>query len=534
VNARQTKAQPEPARDIIAAINDERLFRPWFEGESWDRWRAVLKSAYALPMTDSEVEFFRSIAERDPPKRRVRELWVIAGRRAGKDSVASLICAFSGAMFDQQDRLRPGERALVACLANDKDQARIVLDYTRAYFAESPLLRQLVSKDERANDFQLANRVDISVLTSNYRSVRGRPILCAVLDELAFWRDESSANPDEETYRALVPGLASLDGMLIAISSPYRRSGLLYSKFKKHFGRDDDDVLVVRAPTRMLNPTIPQEIVDRALAEDRAAAEAEWNAQFRSDITGWLAIEVIEAAVDRGVTVRPPRRNHDYCGFVDPSGGAKDSFTCAIAHLEENDVAVLDALLEIPAPFDPDSATQEVCQLLASYGLKDAIGDRYGAAWVVSAFDRHSVYYKHSERDRSAIYSDTLPLFTSGRVRLLDSPRLISQFASLERKTSSLGRDKVDHGPGGHDDLCNAAAGALVNATNADMYTLTSEPLWQAFARSAGEDEPSKEENLREAVAEAAAGNLDRKSLYWLKLEQRRIARRQMTQGIKG
>jgi hypothetical protein len=57
-------------------------------------------------------------------------------------------------------------------------------------------------------------------------------------------------------------------------------------------------------------------------------------------------------------------------------------------------------------------------------------------------------------------------LFTSGKVRLLDNPRMISQFASLERRTSSIGKDKVDHGPGGNDDVCNAAAGALVRAVH--------------------------------------------------------------------
>ena len=108
--------------DIITAMEDPRFFRPWFAGPTWDGWRAVLKAAFALPMTDSEIEFFRTIAERDPPTKRVRELWIIAGGRAGKDSTASLIAAHAGAMFDQQHRLRPGERALVACLANDKDQ----------------------------------------------------------------------------------------------------------------------------------------------------------------------------------------------------------------------------------------------------------------------------------------------------------------------------------------------------------------------------------------------------------------------------
>jgi hypothetical protein len=34
----------------------------------------------------------------------------------------------------------------------------------------------------------------------------------------------------------------------------------------------------------------------------------------------------------------------------------------------------------------------------------------------------------------------------------------------LERRTSRAGRDSIDHGPGEHDDVANAAAGALLAA----------------------------------------------------------------------
>lgn len=118
----------------------------------------------------------------------------------------------------------------------------------------------MVQNDDPAADFELTNRVDVAVLTNNFRAVCGRPILCAIFDEIAFWRDENSATRDQETYAAIKPGMASLSpsSMIVAISSPYRKSGLLYSKFRKHFGRDTDDVLVIKAPTRALNPTIPQ------------------------------------------------------------------------------------------------------------------------------------------------------------------------------------------------------------------------------------------------------------------------------------
>jgi hypothetical protein len=85
---------------------------------------------------------------------------------------------------------------------------------------------------------------------------------------------------------------------------------------------------------------------------------------------------------------------------------------------------------------------------------------------LVNAFKRCGITYRHSDRDRSAIYSDALPLFTAGRVKLLDNKRLVMQLASLERRTSSLGKDRVDHGPGGHDDAANVAAGAMVLASS--------------------------------------------------------------------
>jgi hypothetical protein len=448
--------------DIVSAMDDPNLFGSAFTGPSWDGWRAVLRAAFALPMSAAEQAFFRTVADRAPPRQRVRELWIVAGRRAGKDSIASVIAAHAAALFDGNDTLRPGERALVQCIACDREQSRIILGYTRAFF-DSPMLRRMVTRDT-ADGLELSNGVDIVVATNNFRSARGRTVLCAIFDEVAFWRSEVSSSPDEETYRAIRPGLSTLSqAMLVGISSPYRKSGLLHAKFKKHFGRDDDDVLVIRAPTASLNPTISPSVIAAAIEDDPSAAKAEWLGEFRDDIGGWADAAVIEAAVDAGVTVRPPRADFGYVSFCDPSGGARDSFTAAISHMENN-AAFLDCLVEVKAPFNPSAATEQVASVLRGYGLQRTTGDRYSAQWVVEAFAKCGITYEHSERDRSALYLDCLPLFTSGRARLLDSKRLVTQFASLERRTSPIGKDRVDHGPGGADDLCNSAAGALVAA----------------------------------------------------------------------
>ena len=63
--------QAESGFDIVQAMDT--LFMRWFEGESWDAWRVILKAAFALPVTKDEVAFFRTLAgDRDPPKKQVK------------------------------------------------------------------------------------------------------------------------------------------------------------------------------------------------------------------------------------------------------------------------------------------------------------------------------------------------------------------------------------------------------------------------------------------------------------------------------
>jgi hypothetical protein len=125
---------------------------------------------------------------------------------------------------------------------------------------------------------------------------------------------------------------------------------------------------------------------------------------------------------------------------------------------------VQDNLLEIRPPYSPTAAVDQAAAMFKSYGLNSCTGDAYSALWCVEGFAKVGIRYVHSERNRSEIYLDCLPLFTSGRARILDNKRLINQFASLERKTSSVGRDRVNHPGNGHDDCANATALAMVLA----------------------------------------------------------------------
>src|SRR5262249_40899981 len=148
-----------------------------------------------------------------------------------------------------------------------------------------------------------------------------------------FWpTDEEAANPDVEILNALRPAMATVpDALLLCLSSPYARKGELWRAYDRHFGRDGD-VLVVNAPTAVMNPTGPRSVIGAADQDDEAAAAAEYGAEFRRDIEKFVSREVLEAVTMSGRTELPPVPEVQYRAFVDPSGGSSDSMTLAIAH----------------------------------------------------------------------------------------------------------------------------------------------------------------------------------------------------------
>lgn len=212
-----------------------------------------------------------------------------------------------------------------------------------------------------------------------------------------------------------------------------------------------------------MNPVVPRKIIDDAYAKDPANAAAEYGAEFRTDIESFVSREAVESCIVWGDVERPHDAAHSYIAFTDPSGGSSDSFTLAIGHRASDGLAVLDVLREVKPPFSPSSVVAEYAALLKSYGVTTVHGDRYAGSWPSEQFEKKGITYQPSERPKTQIYLDGLPLINSKRVSLLGNRRMFQQLIALERRTARGGRDSIDHPPGGHDDCANAALGVLVH-----------------------------------------------------------------------
>ena len=473
---------------IIEAIENAELWRPWFrDRDSWAPWLTFLRGLFGLPLSADERAIFARHTGREPPPGGCAEAWLIVGRRGGKSQMMATIACFLAVFRDWSPFLVPGESALIQVVATDRRQARIVYRYARAMLTRVPVLKSLVVR-EQDEWLELSNGLSIEITTNSFRGVRGYTVVAALLDECAFWRSDDTANPDAETLIALRPAMATVPGsILIGASSPYAKRGVLYDAFRRHYGQDGP-VLVWKATTREMHPTFPQAVVDAALEHDPASGAAEYLAEFRNDIEGFVSREIIDACTAPGRHELPPLDAHQrglhggYHAFVDPSGGSSDSMTLAIVH-REGEIGVLDAVREVRAPFSPEGAVAGFAQLLIDYGIRTVVGDRYAGEWPREQFRKHMISYEPSERPKSDIYGQLLPLLNSHRVELLDHVRLTTQFTSLERRTARGGRDSIDHAPGGHDDIANAVAGAFVRIMGKpDPFA-----VWRRLERQAAE-----------------------------------------------
>jgi hypothetical protein len=429
---------------------------------SWQTWLSVLRAAFGLDLTDEQLQVFGAVTgNRKPPSQRVRELWAIVGRRAGKSKIAAALAVFQACFV--RHRLSKGERGLVLVLAASTDQARVVFGYAKAFLEESPVLRREII-DATRSEIRLKNNITIAIHSNSFRTVRGRSLCGCVFDEVAMWRDESSATPDQEVYRSVLPALLTTKGLLVGISTGYRRVGLLYSKHRDYFGRDDPDTLVVQGGTLQFNGTIDEADMQAQIAADPIAAVSEWGGGFRDDLSTFLSDDLIDAAIDRDRPLElPPQDNIAYVGFVDAASGASDradAYTIAVGHRADGNF-IIDLVRGVTGTYDPYQVTREFGELLRSYSIRSVTGDNYGARWVSQYWREVGFAYEKSPWSRSEIYLEVMALFARRVVRLPDHPRMLRELRLLERSTNSGGRDTVDHGRNGHDDFSNVGCGVL-------------------------------------------------------------------------
>ena len=481
----------KPLITLTEAISDVDLLGGPFKSPSFWTWKVVAKLIDGIPLTEPrEIELFEQATGRKYnrwPRRAVRRLIILAGRRAGKDRFESAVAVWRSALCqDWSKHTSAGEGAVTILLGADKKQAAILRRYCEGLLKAKRLAPEVVRSTGELIEFR--NGATLEIISNDARLVRGRSAIAVLGSEASHWRtNEYSSSSDEEVVGAAEPSMAMCPdgGLLILGSSVHRKAGFMYRKYRQLFANDDSDDLVWFAASTVMNPKLPISVIDKALAEDAPRARAEYLNIWREDLSDFIPLDIIESCTDFGIHERPPVPSVTYTAYCDPAGGTgSDSFSIAIVHRVRDKIGTvkLDLVHERKPRFVPAAVIAEYANVLRSYRITEICGDKFAGGFHSDEWQRNGIRFKACENTTSGNYLFALPMLLSARARLLDSLTLRNQLAGLERKVTPTGHEQVTHDQhsGAHDDLATSVCGELVTAgtdvasnyfANLDVFT---------------------------------------------------------------
>jgi hypothetical protein len=438
--------------------------------------RTLLKSIYGLALDEEEFHIFRQCTGRDTyPAHPFGEVTAISGARGGKDSRIAAPCACYEAVFGGHERhLARGERAMIPLVAQDQRATKIAFGYIRDYMTRSPLLASLV-EDVLTSEIVLTNGLTVACFPCTLRSLRGWSIPSGVLDEFAFFRLEGQADSDVEIQASIRRGMISFPHTkLIKISTPYMRSGVLYDDFRRGFGHANPDLLVWRASSLLMNPSLRAERLERERRLDPLRFSREYEAEFTDDLESFIAAAWLDTCVIPGRHALAPQLDRFwYSAAIDASGAGAAAFAASVAHVEgegRESRVVQDYIKGFSKPrggtVDLEGVVAEFATILRGFGCDQVLADRYAAGWVTQSFARHGITVVAAP-DKSVCYSELEPVIAQGRIALLDHPTQTRELSLLERRARPGGKPSIDHPRGSHDDFANVLALAVYAALQA-------------------------------------------------------------------
>lgn len=480
-------------------IKDKRLLAKRWEGLSLPQ-KVALKTLYGLPLEGEDenksfsaqqgnanyddLGYTDSVDLLDYKAKKYNEAWMVVGRRGGKtDKFASTIVAYEALFGGHEQWVSPGQPVYIFQVAQDLRNAQHALHFIFAAIEESPIGRELLDGPPVSDEIRLKNGIIIKCVPCTLKAVRGFACAVAVFDEVGVWYQESdSANPDYEIYRAIKPAQMQFPNkLLVGISSPYNKQGLLYKYYeagtdgrKAPFNerRAFRNTLVIHSPTASMgNRLVSRESLEEERDRDVRAFERECLAVFQDSISGFLDSRQLRESVDVGVLEREPLpHRYTYIAAIDPAF-KHDAFALTIFHLDEDGKVIQDAIRrELPKggkALNPDAIFSSFKQLLDSYGVVLLYSDQYHLESLQQLALAHGFLIEgvpFKATNKAMIYGSMQQLLNQGRLRLLDNETCLKELRQLEKKLTQGGVVQISAPTGQYDDLAAATAIATYKA----------------------------------------------------------------------
>lgn len=422
----------------------------------------------------------------------------VCGARAGKSYVLSALRMLHLALTVSLDTLAPGEVASGIIVAPDLRLAQQTLRYVGGAIRSMPQLATIVKSDKSGaivlkRPDGRAVSIECLPATRGGSAVRGRSLVGAVLDEAAFFRDESSVVNDAEIFKAVAPRIVA-GGQVVIASTPWAETGLLYELFRTNHG-SPSTAIAVHAPTTLLrDDRKTRTMVERERQRDPENAAREFDAQFMAAGSGLFFDPTM---LEKSIGSVTKSQIKGYAAAIDLGFRSDSSAIVLAAQLVDGRIAITESdelRPESGKPLVPSEVMESFATFLkARAGISEIVADAHYIESAREHAGKHglSIADAPSGQDgKVEVHLAVRELLNAGRLILPNDPRLLAQLKSIVSKPTAGGGLSIStprRRGFGHGDLASAAILAAWRARDCvsagGFWELTDEELGSAASR---------------------------------------------------
>lgn len=435
-----------------------------------------------LPVDEREIarEIFGDV---DRIPKGARDVIVaICGGRGGKTYVVVALRVLHLALTVSLATLAPGEVASAPIIAPDKDLAGQALHYIQGAVASKPeLMAMVIGKVDAAESVELRREngrsveICVKAASARGRTGRGKSLVCAVMDEAAFFYDASYHVNDEEIYKGLAPRIMP-GGQLIIDSTPWAQVGLLFELFAANHPNPeraglpprpqcDGTALALHASTtRLRDNEFTRDIVAREEKRDAANAAREFGAIFMdAGAATFFEPACIEACLPE-IPLElplPPAK-----GVIVKAGGdvglTKNSSALCIGHTRGDMTTVAELIEDKPEkgkPFAPSFIAKKYVAKIVEHGGSYFMADGHYREVIVEHAAPVGLGVIDAPMAPADAFIAVRGRMREGKLRIPNNPRFIRQLRETVSRAGSGGNITISlpkWKTGEHGDLVSA------------------------------------------------------------------------------
>lgn len=422
--------------------------------------------------------------EEAPTKLHLRIVGAVCGREAGKSLLAGCRAVHLACTVDLSP-IRHREVAVCPVVSTDIDTARQVVRFALGLCEELGIpTTNLIRDGEDGFSIIRSNGKLVNVMpksaTIGGRNVRGRSLVCVVLDEIAFFRDSRHKVNDIDIFDALksriMPG-----GQMILLSSPWTESGLLYDFWKRNYEHPKDG-LIAWAPTSLMRSDRPDilEIIEMERETDPEKCARERDASFMTvGANQFFDPRAVQQSIVSAMATDAPQQTVAVGGDFAFTRNSS-AFVAARVYQDKDaerpiyEVIGLKEMRPKGRPLKPSVVCRDAANFAKKIGVEEIIADGYSREAVAEHLEKHEITHIIAPAGSNAkqeTFGVVRALFHEGRLRIpsdIDGSELVDKLMRQIKEVSGRpvqgGRVEIESPlwrSGEHGDLVSALVVAL-------------------------------------------------------------------------